>query len=197
MLARNGWWDGLRLGIAGTFSAPDGRLLRRRARPEGLRQLVPWHARSAGPAERSIDKEIRRPPPNYGEDGLAIGVTDRVGITERIVLAIIVFGTIVTLIWLKRALSSYAQDPALSAPAARVERDLSHRSTPPKLGWNWGAFFLGPVWYLTHGLWVYAVILTILIMLSGGILLPFVMLYGAFKANETLEDAHLARYSLF
>jgi hypothetical protein len=119
------------------------------------------------------------------------------GIIDRIVLSIIAFGVIVTLIWFKRALSSYPQDPALSAPAARVERDLSHRSTPPKLGWNWGAFFLGPVWYLTHGLWVYAVILTILIMLSGGILLPFVMLYGAFKANETLEDAHLARYTLF
>ena len=119
------------------------------------------------------------------------------GITDRIVLGIIAFGAVVTLIWLKRALSSYAQDPALFAPPARVERDLSHRSTPPKLGWNWGAFFLGPVWYLTHGLWVYAVILTILIMLSGGILLPFVMLYGAFKANETLEDARLARYSLF
>jgi hypothetical protein len=119
------------------------------------------------------------------------------GIIDRIVLSIIAFGVIVTLIWLKRALSSYPQDPALSAPGARVERDLIHHSTPAKLGWNWGAFFLGPVWYLISGLWVHAVILTILILLSGGILLPFVMLYGALKANETLDDAHLARHSLF
>ena len=119
------------------------------------------------------------------------------GITELIVLTIIVFGTIVTLVWLKRALSSYPHDPALFAPGVLVERDLSHHSTPPKLGWNWGAFFLGPVWYFGHGLWVHAVFLTILILLSGGILLPFVMLYSALKANETLEDARLARHSAY
>lgn len=117
------------------------------------------------------------------------------GITERVVLSLIAIGVIATLIWLKRALASYPQDPALFSPAAQVERDLRHRSTPPKLSWNWGAFFLGPVWFLFHGLWVHAVILTVLILLSGGILLPFVMLYSGLKANETLEDARLARHS--
>jgi hypothetical protein len=119
------------------------------------------------------------------------------GITERIVLSIIAFGVIVGLIWLNRVLASYPYDPSLSSRAAQVERDLSRHSTPPKLGWNWGAFFLGPVWYFFHGLWVHAVILTILIVLSGGILLPFVMLYGGLKANETLEDARLARHSVY
>jgi hypothetical protein len=135
--------------------------------------------------------------PNYRRDRLTFGVTDLVGITERIVLTVIVFGLIVSLIWLKRALSSYPHDPALFAPSALVERDLSHHSTPPKLGWNWGAFFLGPVWYFGHGLWVHTVFLTILILLSGAILLPFVMLYSALKANETLEDARLARHTVY
>lgn len=143
------------------------------------------------------DEEIRRPTAKYPSGSRDGEVRGEMSITSQIVLSIIAFGVVVTLVWLKRALSSYPQDPTLSAPAARVERDLSHRSTPPKLGWNWGAFLLGPVWYVGHGLWVHAVFLTILLLLSGGILLPVVMLYGALKANETLEDARLARHSLF
>ena len=119
------------------------------------------------------------------------------GITDRIVLLVIVFGLVVTLIWYLRALAAYPRDPAASTPAAAVEGDLAHRMAPPKLGWNWGAFFLGPLWYFLRGLWVYAVILTILIMLSGGILLPFVMIYAGLKANETLEDARLARHTVY
>ena len=119
------------------------------------------------------------------------------GITDRIVLAVIVFGLVVTLIWFKRALSGYPREPAAHSPAADVERDLIHRMAPAKLGWNWGAFFLGPMWYLFEGLWVYTVILTCLLMLSGGILLPFVMVYSGLKANETLEDARLAHHSVY
>ena len=119
------------------------------------------------------------------------------GLTNSIVLGVIVFGAVVALIWLAQALATYGPGTVSSTPAARVARDLEHRETPTKLGWNWGAFFLGPVWYLGHNLWVHAVILTLLIMLSGGILWPFVMLYGALKANETLEDWRLARHSLF
>lgn len=52
------------------------------------------------------------------------------GITERVVLSLIAIGVIATLIWLKRALASYPQDPALFSPAAQVERDLRH--PPPR-----------------------------------------------------------------
>jgi Protein of unknown function (DUF2628) len=118
-------------------------------------------------------------------------------VTETIVLIAILFGALVTVIWFVRAMSSYPQDPALATPAASVERDLSHYAPQPKLGWNWGAFFLGPIWYVLNGLWVYAVILSTLILLSGGILIPFVMLYGGLKSNETLQDARLAHHTLF
>jgi hypothetical protein len=119
------------------------------------------------------------------------------GVTEWIVAGVIVFGAVVTAIWFARAAASYPRDPALASPAALVERDLAHYAPQAKLGWNWGAFFLGPIWYLLNGLWVHAVILAILILLSGGILIPFVMLYGGLKANETRQDAQLARHTLF
>ncbi len=119
------------------------------------------------------------------------------GTTTTIILILIMIGLLTLAIWLARALASYPRDPAAHGPGAAVERDLSGRATPPKLGWNWGAFFLGPIWYLFEGLWVYTVILTCLLMLSGGILLPFVMVYSGLKANETLEDARLAHHSVY
>ena len=119
------------------------------------------------------------------------------GTTTTIVLILIMIGLLTLAIWLARALASYPRDPAAHGLGAVVERDLSDRVTPPKLGWNWGAFFLGPMWYLFEGLWVYTVILTCLLMLSGGILLPFVMVYSGLKANETLEDARLAHHSVY
>ncbi|HKV45196.1 MAG TPA: DUF2628 domain-containing protein [bacterium] len=119
------------------------------------------------------------------------------GITERIVLVLIAAGVLTLVIWLVRALSSYPQDAAAHSPGGRVEHDLSGHITPPKLSWNWGAFFLGPIWYLLEGLWVHAVIMTTLLMLSGGILLPFVMLYSGLKANETLADKRLAQHSFY
>jgi len=119
------------------------------------------------------------------------------GATTTIVLVLIIIGLLTLAVWLARALASYPRDPAAHGPGAAVERDLSARATPPKLGWNWGAFFLGPIWYLYQGLWVYTVILTCLLWLSGGILLPFTMFYAGLKANETLADARLARHTVY
>jgi len=119
------------------------------------------------------------------------------GTTTTIVLILIIIGLLALAVWLAQAAAAYPRVPAAHGPGAAVERDLGGRATPPKLGWNWGAFFLGPVWYLLQGLWTYTIIFTFMLMLSGGILLPFVMVYAGLKANETLEDARLARHSVY
>ena len=117
--------------------------------------------------------------------------------TTTIIMLLIIVGLLTLLIWLWHALRTYPRDEAAQTPAAAVEHDLATRVTPAKLGWNWGAFFLGPIWFLLEGLWVYAIILTVLILLSGGILLPFVMLYSGLKANETLADNRLAQHTVY
>ncbi len=61
---------------------------------------------------------------------------------------------------------------------------LYHRPMPRRLSWNWLAFILGPFWYVARGLWVHATIMFGLILLSGGVLVPFVWLYCALKATE-------------
>ena len=117
--------------------------------------------------------------------------------TTTIIMLHIIFGLLTLLIWLWHALRTYPRDEAAHTPAAAVEHDLATHVTPGKLGWNWGAFFLGPIWFFGQGLWVYSIILTVLIVLSGGILLPFVMFYSGLKANETLADNQLAQHTVY
>lgn len=118
-------------------------------------------------------------------------------ITAKIVFIAIVVGLLTFFIWLTRTLAREQPLKIGPSPAVFVERDLARRRTAPKLGWNWWAFFLGPLWFLAEGLWVHALILTLLIGLSAGLLLPFTMLYSATKAAEILEDARLARHSFY
>jgi len=70
---------------------------------------------------------------------------------------------------------------------------LYHLPMPPRLQVNWLALVLGPFWYFLVGLWVHGSILLTLAFLSGGILIPFVWLYAALKANEDLLDARVMR----
>ncbi len=121
----------------------------------------------------------------------------RLELTARIVFILIVAGLLGFFVWLTRALTAYQPLKVGPSPAVFVERDLARRRTPRKLGWNWWAFFLGPIWFIAEGLWVHAIILLVLIGLSGGILLPFTMLYAGAKANETLEDFRLAKHSYY
>lgn len=118
-------------------------------------------------------------------------------LTGTIVFVLILLGLLVFFIWLTRALSAYQPVRVNQTPSVYVERDLRHYTTPPKLSWNWWAFFLGPIWFLAEGLWVYAIIQILLIGLSGGILLPFTMLYSGVKAKETLVDFRLVRHNFY
>lgn len=119
------------------------------------------------------------------------------GLTGSIVLILIVLGVLVLFAWIARTVPAYQPVKIGPSPAPFVANDLERRVTPPKLGWNWWAFFLGPIWFLFEGFWVQAIILLLLIGLSGGILLPFVMVYSGAKANETLVDFRLARHSFY
>jgi hypothetical protein len=76
-------------------------------------------------------------------------------------------------------------------------RTLYHRPLPPRLRINVPALILGPIWYFLAGLWVHGVILLSIAFLSGGLLLPFVWLYAALKADEDLLDARLMRRSVY
>lgn len=74
---------------------------------------------------------------------------------------------------------------------------LYHRQMPPRLGVNWLALILGPLWYFLVGMWVHGSILISIAFLSGGLLAPFVWLYAGLKANEDLLDHRLARRSVY
>ncbi len=76
-------------------------------------------------------------------------------------------------------------------------RTLYHRPMPPRLRINWLALLLGPIWYFLAGLWVHGAILVTIVFLSGGLLLPFVWLYAALKADEDLLDHRLMRRSFY
>lgn len=74
---------------------------------------------------------------------------------------------------------------------------LYHQPLPPRLQINWWALLLGPFWYLARGMWVLASILFTIVLLSGGILVPFVWLYAGLKANEDFLDARIAQRSYY
>lgn len=119
-------------------------------------------------------------------------------LTSAVVFLLILFGLLVLFIWLARSRPAYQPvRVGVTSPAEFVETDLSHHRTPPKLGWNWWAFGLGPIWFLAEGMWAYAIILALLIGLSAGILLPFTMLYAGAKANEALADFRLVRHNFY
>jgi hypothetical protein len=88
---------------------------------------------------------------------------------------------------IRRALSREIAIPARADPPNLYERPF-----PRKLGWNWAALILGPIWYFLQGLWVHGVVLASLVFLSGGLLAPLVWRYAGLKADEDLLEFRIA-----
>ena len=85
----------------------------------------------------------------------------------------------------------------ITLPARADPADLYFRPFPPKLGWNWAAAVLGPLWYFHQGLWVHGALLLGLAFATGGLLIPLVWLYAALKADEDLLEFTIARKSVY
>lgn len=96
-----------------------------------------------------------------------------------------------------RAIRGFLDRPAGWQRAEDPMRTLYHRPLPSRLRVNWLALVLGPFWYFLTGLWVHGAILLSILFLSGGLLLPFVWLYAALKADEDLLDHRLMRRSVY
>lgn len=119
-------------------------------------------------------------------------------ITTVVVVGLILFGLLVVFVWLGQAVSHYQTlKVGVVPPKEFVARDLAQHVSPPKITWDWWAFFLGPIWFLFEGIWTHALILVLLAVLSGGVLLPFVMVYSAAKGREVLEDRRIAKDSVY
>jgi hypothetical protein len=49
--------------------------------------------------------------------------------------------------------------------------------------WNWAAFLLSGLWYLAKGLWVKAILMVLVALVTGGFAVPFIWLYAGLAGN--------------
>lgn len=129
----------------------------------------------------------------------------RMAAAVGVLLALTVMGTALYVAWKlhapswRQALEEADRDLSAEAPMPRPDLapDVTDHNPPPRLSWNWAAALLGPFWYLWQGLWAHFCALAAVVLLSGGLLLPFVWLYCALKANEDLWELRKARWSAY
>lgn len=122
-----------------------------------------------------------------------------------ILIAVVVMAAALYLIWQvvgptwRKAVAQTDEELSVPVlhPATGLEPDVTDRAAPPRLSWNWGAAMFGPFWYLYQGLWAHFCVLVTTAFLSGGLLLPFVWVYSAVKANEDLWEFRKARWSAY
>jgi hypothetical protein len=96
--------------------------------------------------------------------------------------------------WLRRALETPVGVPL---PPKDAPGALYYRPYPRRLSLNLLALVLGPVYYLLVGLWTHTAILVSLVLLSGGLLAPFVWIYCGVKANEDVLEFRVANRSVY
>jgi hypothetical protein len=122
-----------------------------------------------------------------------------------VLLALVLMGTAVYLAWRlgaptwQRAVQEVDRELSGEAPVPRPDLvlDVGDHNPPARLSWNWAAALLGPFWYLWRGLWAHFCALSAVVLLTGGLLAPFVWLYCALKANEDLWELRKARWSAY
>jgi hypothetical protein len=122
-----------------------------------------------------------------------------------VILALALMGTALYLAWRlispvwRQAVEEVDRELAAEVPIPKPDlaADVADHNPPPRLSWNWAAALLGPFWYLWRGLWAHFCVLVATVLLSGGLLLPFVWLYCAVKANEDAWEYRKARWSAY
>ena len=64
-------------------------------------------------------------------------------------------------------------------------------------GWNWAALFLGPFWYITHGLISKGLILILITIATIGFGLPVIWIYCGIRANSDYFENQLKNHSKY
>ncbi|MFC1517863.1 DUF2628 domain-containing protein [Candidatus Margulisiibacteriota bacterium] len=72
--------------------------------------------------------------------------------------------------------------------AENKKKKLRSQRLKNKLPWSWPAFLLGPIWYLSHGIWRPALIMGVVLLMSGFILVFPIAIYCAIRFEEDLHE---------
>jgi len=82
-----------------------------------------------------------------------------------------------------------------SRKTSEEEDDEAHKKSAESGGFSWGAFFLGPLWFLMHGLLTEALIIFLVVFIltlaSGGFLAIPAGIISCFYCAATFNDALL------
>lgn len=56
-----------------------------------------------------------------------------------------------------------------------MRKEIMKQQNEKDAGWNWTAFFLGPFWYITHGLMSKGLFLILITIMTIGFGLPVIL----------------------
>ena len=72
------------------------------------------------------------------------------------------------------------------------KKKTSVKKEKHRLKWNWPAFLLGPLWYFMHGLWHQALIMLVVMFMSGFVLVLPIAIYCGLRFEEDNHE-HLEK----